>query len=415
MSNALHNYRYDLALRAVLCGTSSGRPVTKSALARLIGDDDLSGFFSYAEASAIGRHFRLLTDERYVSLGMASRAMLSRESPVSNAALAVFLFILKWYNENSLPVARLTIVEQFVSSERSAARTVARALEELERLFWIDQATSDGGSHRYIPTRIGIQSLGPRFLGRVIATSQQREFKPDEVEAFFRAATKPERPSGCPPQVLQSLFDFVSTDPRYERVLRRVIIGTTVGRPPTVASVTKSLGEDSLQGLLSYCSSTGLDRFFSIVEAGAHLVAVVEASRVYKAGLGPVPGSAVALAVYAWHLEKTLGRALTRQDLLHAVKGRVRRPTMHLGQTLSRLLRKGWLRVRGSGRFTLTPAGKQCLTMALHLRTQSDADAILGEIASTHFGPASGIDEAMSDIPAEPSDDIVEESPDDTC
>ncbi|MGE5542414.1 MAG: hypothetical protein ACM3WT_05205, partial [Bacillota bacterium] len=78
--SSLYNTRYDLAIRAILCGTSTGNPLTRLAVQRLIGDDDLSGFFAYAESSTIGRWFRILTDGRFVTLGIASRALFAKES-----------------------------------------------------------------------------------------------------------------------------------------------------------------------------------------------------------------------------------------------------------------------------------------------------------------------------------------------
>ncbi|NPV70504.1 MAG: hypothetical protein HPY55_07670 [Firmicutes bacterium] len=415
--NGLYNVRYDLAIRAILCGTSTGNPLTKLAVQRLIGDDDLSGFFAYAESSTIGRCFRILTDGRYITLGIASRALLAKESPVSNAALAVFLFILKWHQDNSLPVPRTTIMEQFVSAERSAARTVGRALDELERLFWIEETGLEGGTYKYVPTPIGVQSLGPRFLSRVISASQERDFKHGEVMAFFQvaasgAAASERRQSSSP----LTLFDYAEADPKYERALRRVIVGTTVGYPPTVTSIVKMLGEDSLQGLYSYCSGTGLDRFLRLAESGKHLVAVVDASKVYQAGQGPVPGSAIAVAAYAWYLEERLSRSLTRVDLLPLMTGRAKNPRMTLARTLTVLEKKGWIRRKeDSGKFRMTPAGKQCLTLALSLRPGPDAGSLLREFVETNYAGLETCATAYATAPAQddrgPADHDADEHP----
>ncbi|MCR4397341.1 MAG: hypothetical protein NUV93_00030 [Firmicutes bacterium] len=420
--NGLYNVRYDLAIRAILCGTSTGNPLTKLAVQRLIGDDDLSGFFAYAESSAVGRCFRILTDGRYVTLGIASRALLANESPVSNAALAVFLFIWKWRQDNCLPVPRTTIMEQFVSAHRSAARTVGRAIDELKRLFWIEEIGLDGGTYKYVPTAIGMQSLGPRFLSRVISASQGRDFKHSEVMAFFQVAASiaaverglatsaatggPAGRSAGRSLVPPTLFDCADADPKYERALRRVIVGTTVGRPPTVSAIAKMLGEDSLQGLYSYCSAAGLDRFFTLAESGKHVVAVVDASKVYQSGQGPIPGSAIAVAVYAWYLEESLSRPLSRDDLLPLMAGRAKNPGKSLARTITILEKKGWIRRKeGSGKFRLTPAGRQCLAFGLTLRPGPNAIEALREFVETNFA---GLETGTV------SAEGLEESPDDT-
>jgi len=417
----LYNTRYDLAIRAILCGTGSGNPLTRVMIERLIRDDDLSGFFAYADSSTIGRWFRILTDGRLVTLGIASRALFARESPVSNAALAVFLFILKWNQDNSVPVPKTTIVEQFVSAERSAARTVTRALNELKRLFWIEETRLEGGATRYVPTPIGVQSLGPKYLQKVIAASQGREFKQGEVKAFFqvtgsRSKRDVQRDSAAP----LTLFDYADSDPRYERALRRVIVGTTVGRPPTIASIVKMLGEGSLDGLYSYCAGTGLDRFLRLAESGKHLVAVVEASKVFQSGQAPLSAKAVAVGLLAWYLEKNLNRPLTRGDLLPLMVDRAKHPRMALSRILTTLEKKGWLsRNEDSGKFRMTPAGKKCLALALTLRPGPDVGDALDEFVESHFAEVAvcaAVDREGTEGEPEERDDTdrMEASADDT-
>ena len=70
----MYNPRYDLAVRAVLCGTSTGKPLTVSTVRRLIGDDDLAGFMAYVSQSPVGKYFKILTDGKYVMLGVVAIA-----------------------------------------------------------------------------------------------------------------------------------------------------------------------------------------------------------------------------------------------------------------------------------------------------------------------------------------------------
>lgn len=402
----MHNDRYDLAIRAVLCGTSLGRPVTRATVERIIGDSDLTGFFAYMESSSLARHFRMLNDGRYIIMGVASKELPAKETPISNSALTVFLFILKWNQDNSMPVPKAAVTEQFVSSERSAARVVDRAISELKGMFWIDErqsyavssglpvragqislGTRPGRTYTYVPTSLGIQSLGPKFLQNVVTASQGREFEPSEVSAFFQTAR--EAPYRQTP-ALPTLFDSLDPDPRLERAICKVLSGTAAGKPPTMQSLQRSLGKNALSLLESYCLNQGLDRFFTLKLSGGRVVALVDASGVYQAGSGPVTDTAVALAVYIWYLEETSG-TVTRADLLPLMVERSKDPGKFLSRTLTLLEKKGWI-IRRSGlrrnRIRMTPAGKMCIALALNLEPGPGIESLLKEFVQENYSEA---------------------------
>jgi hypothetical protein len=181
-------------------------------------------------------------------MGVSSRALIGDESTISDQALAVFLYVLKSYQDNSMPVPKASVVEHFVSSERSAARSVGRAIEDLKRVCWVDEVAAGGTAEdraglSYIPTAAGAQSLGPKFLGKVIAASHGREFKPKDVAEFFQTRLGP---TAKPEYLPMTLFDSAGLEPKYDRVIRKVIIRTASGRPLPVKAVLKDIGEDSL-------------------------------------------------------------------------------------------------------------------------------------------------------------------------
>ena len=384
------NQRYDLAIRAVLCGTSMGRPLTAVAVQRIIGDDDLSGFLGYVPESPVGRFFRLLSDGRSMMMGVSSRALLAADSTVSDQALAVFLYILKNYQDNSMPVPRASVVEHFVSSERSAARSVGRAIEDLKRVCWIDEVATRGSAedrsgYAYMPTAAGAQSLGPKFLGKVIAASQGREFKPKDVATFFQTALA----AVAKPEYLpMTLFDFAGPEPKYERAIRKVIIGTASGRPPTMRAVLRDLGEDSFAGLQEYWLGAGLDGYLRLTIYDNRVMVLVDSEKAFQAGAGPLTAAAVAVAAYAWHLEKATRRWVTRHELMPLVVGRVKEPAKNLSRALNLLWRKGWMERKPDGTgLRMTAAGKACLALALDLRLDCNVPAMLDEFVETSFAP----------------------------
>ncbi len=406
MSIAMYNDKYDLAIRAILCGTSLGKSITQSAVQRLIGDDDLTGFFSYIRSSCLGRYFRVLADGRTVTLGIASRELISRESPISAQAIAVFLFVAKWRQDNSIPVPKSVIIEQFVSAERSASRSVARALDELERLYWVDKSQFDG-QYTYEPTPVGMESMGPVFLQKIVSESQGRDFRPAEVAAFFGSGRREDRKQVVLPP---SLFDFSGPEPKYEKLIRRVIVGTACGRPPTVASALRSLGEDSLNGFESYCLGQGFDRYFRIKVSDDRVVALVDASRVFQAGLNPVTSAAVALAAYIWYLCESGRRRLNRSQLLPVFTGRVKGPSRFLSRTLSVLAKKGWISISRTGRLGMTPAGKMALSLALNLRPGPEIVDHLREFVEVNFEQVLAMDQVSATDAEEAGDEAVDEA-----
>lgn len=324
-------------------------------------------------------------------LGVSSRALLASDSTLSSQALSVFLYILKNYQDNSMPVPRVSIVEQFVTSERSAARSVGRAIEELKRVFWIDEVATgrvegERTGYAYVPTAAGVQSLGPKFLGKVIAASQGREFKPKDVAAFFQTGLTP---AAKAESVRLTLFDALGTETKYERAIRKIITGTASGRPPTTRAVLRDLGEDSLKGLEEYWLGMGLDGFMRLTVFDNRVMALVDSERTYRAGTGPLTAAAVAVAAYAWHLEKTSRRWIPRSDLMPLVAGRVKEPAKNLARTLTLLCRKGWMEKQPSGRgYRLTSAGKACLALALDLSLDCGIPAMLEEFVEMNYSPA---------------------------
>ena len=399
----LVNQRYDLAIRAILCGTSAGRPLTTAAVQRLIGDDDLSGLLGYVAQSPVGRFFTMLSDGRVMMMGISSRSLLAGESTISDQALAVFLYILKSYQDNSMPVARASIVEHFVNSERSAARSVGRAIEDLKRVCWIDEvgtgrSPEEKSGYAYTPTAAGLQSLGPKFLGKVIAASQGREFKPRDVAAFFQTAFAPSARSEYLPA---TLFDSAGPEPKYERAIRKLIIRTASGHPPTVRAVLRDLGVDSLAGLQEYWLGAGLDGYMRLTVFEDRVMVLVDAEKTFRVGTGPLTAAAVAVAAYAWHLQKSTRRWITRRELMPLVAGRVKEPAKNLARTLNLLWRKGWIERReGGDAFRMTAAGKACLALALDLKLDCNVPAMLDELVETRFRPLLATGEVSAAVSA---------------
>ncbi|NLA60243.1 MAG: hypothetical protein GX863_03960 [Firmicutes bacterium] len=386
----MYNPRYDLAVRAVLCGTSTGKPLTVSTVRRLIGDDDLAGFMAYVSQSPVGKYFKILTDGKYVMLGVSSRSLLAGDSPLSNQALAVFLYILKRYQDTSMPVPQMLIIEHFVSAERSAARSVVRAIDDLKRVSWIDESTVGGTAgqkqgYAYTPTAAGVRSLGSKFLGRVVSESQGRDFKPRDVSAFFQTSLSVSKPE----QEQLTLFDASTAEPKYERVIRKIITKTASGRPMTVKALLRDVGEESLEGLKRHWISAGLDGYLRLAVYNDRVMVVVDAERVYRAGSAPLTAAAVAVAAYAWRLEKQGSRWVSRAQLLPLFARRAKEPGKSLARTLTVLLRKGWMERRpGRDAYRITAVGKACVGLALDLKLDDNVLSMLEELAATWFEPA---------------------------
>jgi hypothetical protein len=403
----MFNERYDLAIRAVLCGSSTGRPLSVTAVQRLIGDDDLSGFKGYVSESPIGRFLKLLSDGRSLMMGVSSRALIGDESTISDQALAVFLYVLKSYQDNSMPVPKASVVEHFVSSERSAARSVGRAIEDLKRVCWVDEVAAGGTAEdraglSYIPTAAGAQSLGPKFLGKVIAASQGREFKPKDVAEFFQTRLGP---TAKPEYLPMTLFDSAGLEPKYDRVIRKVIIRTASGRPLTVKAVLKDIGEDSLAGLEEYWLGTGLDGYLRLTVYDKRVMALVDSERAFQAGVGPLTAAAVAVAAYVWHLEGSSRRWVRRGELMPLVAGRVKEPAKNLSRALNLLCRKGWTEPKPDGNgFRMTSAGRACLALALDLRLDCNVPAMLTEFVESSYIPALTVGETSATCDIEESD-----------
>lgn len=387
---AMYNPRYDLAVRAVLCGTSTGRPLTVSAVRRLIGDDDLSGFMAYVPQSPVGKYFKILTDGRYVMLGVSSRSLIAGDSPLSNQALAVFLYVLKRYQDTSMPVPQTSIIEHFVSSERSAARSVGRAIDDLKRVSWLDELTfgrtaDQKQGYAYQPTAAGVRSLGAKFLGRVVSESQGRDFRPRDVSAFFQTSFSVTKPD----QEQLTLFDASLSEPKCERVIRKIITKTASGRPMTVKALLRELGDESLTGLEEHWISVGLDGYLRLAVHKDRVMVVVDAERVYRSGSAPLTAAAVAVAAYTWHLEAQGRRWVSRAQLLPLFAQRAKEPGKSLARTLTSLLRKGWMERRtGKDAYRMTAVGKACLGLALDLKLDGNVPSMLEELVMTWFGPA---------------------------
>jgi len=418
---AMVNPRYDLAIRSLLCGTSLGRPLSSNAVRRMIGDDDLSGFLAYVPSCPVGKFFKVLSDGRSIMMGVSSRALIAADSPLSGQSLAVFLYIWKSYNDNSMPVPRASVVEHFVSSERSAARSVGRAIEDLKRVCWIDEAAASsaaddrpGAGYAYIPTSAGAQSLGPKFLGKVIAESQGREFRPKEVSEFFQTPSRDTKT-----EYLQvSLFEVAGPEPKYERAVRKIIVRTASSHPVTQTALMRELGEDSLDGLREYWVGAGLDGYLRLTLYNDRVMALVDSEKSYQAGSGPLTAAAIAIATYIWHLEKSTGRWVTRKDLLPLVLGRAKEPGKNLARTLTLLWKKGWVKRKPDAGVRMTLAGEACLGLALDLRLDCNVPAMLNEFVESHLVPAIKTAQELAaaeitDEAAKGSDDEAGGEPDD--
>ena len=147
------------------------------------------------------------------------------------------LYVLKRYQDTSMPVPQTSIIEHFVSSERSAARSVGRAIDDLKRVSWLDELTfgrtaDQKQGYAYQPTAAGVRSLGAKFLGRIVSESQGRDFRPRDVSAFFQTSFSVTKPD----QEQLTLFDASLSEPKYERVIRKIIT-SSFGRPMTVKAL----------------------------------------------------------------------------------------------------------------------------------------------------------------------------------
>ncbi|MEW6523873.1 MAG: hypothetical protein AB1445_09970 [Bacillota bacterium] len=376
-----HNPRYDLALRALLCGTSSGRPTTRARVEQLVGDSDLDGFLAYTRSCVLSRYFTVVEDGHYLTLSLASRELLQEDSPVSGEMLAVFLFIWKWHQDNAMPVAQGTVVEHFVGASRSASRSVRRAIDQLAALKWIDEVTGTQG-RTWVPTRSGTGAMGQRFLALVVESSQGRPFSTREVLDFFGVST----PSGSTHVPPLTLFDTPAGHARYDRALRRIIVGTATGRPPTLAAVARITGDPDTTGLAQYAATLGLDRFFRLAVHDRYLLALVEASELYSQNVAPVRATALTLAAYTWYLEEFHGRPVRYDQVEPLFVDRVAKPLRQVALAVGVLARRGWVKQpRGRKVFSLTPTGRECLGRALGLRPQDDHREALREFAEIHF------------------------------
>ena len=254
--------------------------------------------------------------------------------------------------------------------------------------------------------------MGPVFLQKVVSESQGRNFKPAEVVAFFGSGRREDRKQVILPP---SLFDFSGPEPKYERLMRRVIVGTACGRPPTVASALRSLGEDSLAGFESYCPGQGFDRYFRIKVSDDKVVALVDASRVFQAGLNPVTSASVALAAYIWYLCESGRRRITRSQLLPVFIGRVKGPSRFLSRTLSVLKKKGWVSITRTGKLRMTPAGKMALSLALNLRPGPEIVDHLREFVEINFEQVLSIAQVSATEAGEMDDEVVDDAMDETA
>lgn len=396
--------RMDRGVRAVLAGNSSGRPLSRRALLRLLGEEDLDLFLPYVERGALGRLGRILTDGRHVVFAVQTREIDPDEPQVSGHALAVFLYIWKWTSEYRVPIPHQKLVEEFTAGHRSASRLVRRALEELERLCWVEEAPGAVGS-AYWPTRVGVGSLGPRFLRGVVARSQGREYRPAEVRAFFGL---PEEQDSPPPPV--SLFDFAAPHPRYDRALRLILRGTGAGSPPTLNRVLRMVQEESLDGLEQYMVTTGMDRFFHLARDGKHVVAVVPAASLYASGSAPMTAVLVVLAVLTWWWELEYDEPIPFAMLTNVVGAGFRDPGRTVRRYLTVLERKGWVeRARGGSRGSTVRGGSYRTTAlgraALRCVAGSRGEEGLRDLGEFFRPP----EEPAADLAEEPAEDLPAE------
>lgn len=383
--------RMDRGVRAVLAGTSSARPLGQSALLRLIGEEDLELFLPYVDRGALGRLGRILSDGRQVVFAVQTREIDPDEPQVSGRALAVFLYIWKWTTEYALPIPHQTLVEAFASGHRSASRLVRSALQELARLCWVEEVAGVGGT-AYRATRVGIGSLGPRFLKGVITRSQGREYRPAEVRSFFGL---PEGEDDTPPPPV-SLFDFAAPHPRYDRALRLILRGTGAGSPPTLNRVLRVVGEESLDGLERYLVTAGMDRFFHLVQDGKYVVAIVPAASLYASGSAPLTAVLCVLAALTWWWELEYGQPVPFPALVKVAGSSFRDPRRTVRRYLTMLEKKGWVERARGGSYRMTPVGRAALRYVAGSRGEEGLRS-LGEF----FRPPSAEEPTADEVVAE--------------